>query len=250
MSGYECFADYYDELTANVEYSKIANYILKILKLNNHNPGRVVDLACGTGSLTLELAKVGLDVIGVDSSCDMLSVARNKALEYDKNIFFICQKMQDLDLGQKVDTIICTLDSINHLERKEDVQKTFEKVSKNLKKGAYFIFDVNTIYKHDFILANNTFVYETERVFCVWQNSLDDESHRVFINLDFFEEKNGVYFRNSEEFFENAYREEEIEHMLKKANLEVIDKYDDMTFEPSVKKSERIFYVTRKIENF
>ena len=100
------------------------------------------------------------------------------------------------------------------------------------------------------ILFLQTFVYETERVFCVWQNSLDDESHRVFINLDFFEEKNGVYFRNSEEFFENAYREEEIEHMLKKANLEVIDKYDDMTFEPSVKKSERIFYVTRKIENF
>lgn len=250
MSGYECFADYYDELTANVEYRKIAEYILKILGINNHNPGKVVDLACGTGSLTLELAQMGVDVIGVDSSCDMLSVARNKALEYDNNIFFICQRMQDLELGEQVDTIICTLDSINHLEKKEDVQKTFEKVSKNLKKGAYFIFDVNTIYKHDFILANNTFVYETERVFCVWQNSLDEKNHRVFINLDFFEKKDGVYFRNSEEFFENAYREEEIEHMLKKANLEIIDKYDDMTFGSSVEKSERIFYVTRKIENF
>lgn len=250
MSGYECFAEYYDELTANVEYGKIAEYILNLLKMNNHNPGKVADLACGTGSLTLEFAKRGIDIMGIDASYDMLSVAKNKTLAYDKNIFFICQEMQNLNLGEKVDTIICTLDSLNHLEKKEDVQNTLKKVSKNLKKDAYFIFDLNTIYKHDFVLANNTFVYETEKVFCVWQNNLEKESHKVFINLDFFEEKDGIYFRNSEEFFENAYKEEEIEHMLKKANLEVINKYDDMTFGSPVEKSERIFYVTRKFQKF
>lgn len=247
MSGYECFADYYDDLTANVDYGKIAEYILRILDMNNHDPGKMVDLACGTGSLTLEFSKKGLDIIGVDASYDMLSVAKNKTLEYGENIFFVCQQMQNLELNEEVDTVVCTLDSINHLEKKEDVQRTFQKVSKHLKKGAYFIFDVNTIYKHDFVLANNTFAYETEKIFCVWQNNLDEESHRIYISLDFFEKKGEVYLRNSEEFFENVYQEEEIEHMLKKANLEVIDKYDDMTFGPSVEKSERIFYVTRRI---
>ena len=246
MSAYESFADYYDELTENVEYEKMAGYILKILEIHNHKPGKMVDLACGTGSLTLEFAKKGIDVMGVDASYEMLSVAKNKVLEYDENIFFVCQKMQELELMEQVDTIVCTLDSINHLEKKSDVQKTFEKVSKHLKNGAYFIFDVNTIYKHDFVLANNTFVYETEKIFCVWQNNLDAENHRIFINLDFFEEKDGIYFRSSEEFFENAYAEKEIESMLTKANLEVVDKYSEMTLEQPVETAERIFYVTRK----
>ena len=148
----------------------------------------------------------------------MLCEAMEKSSEEGLNILYLRQKMQNIDLYGTINTCICTLDSINHLTDEKDVAKTFDRVGLFMDDDGLFIFDVNTVYKHRRVLCDNAFVYETDKVFCVWQNSLS-ENDVVEINLDFFEEENGVYYRTSESFCERAYSDECIRKMLSDADL-------------------------------
>lgn len=241
---YNVFADFYDGLMSNVGYSERCDYILRLMKRHNHSMGITLDLACGTGSLTQELALKGVDVYGVDASAEMLCEAMQKSTEKGLNILYLRQKMQNLDLYGTIDTCVCTLDSINHLTSPEDVQKAFDRVALFMDKDGVFMFDVNTVYKHNKVLADNTFVYENEKVFCVWQNTLR-ENNVVDIDLDFFEEENGVYYRTSESFAERAYEDADIKNMLVKAGFEVEAVYGDMSFEPPKADEQRAIYVAR-----
>ncbi len=244
-AGYNSFSEYYDALMQNVGYDERCRYILEIFERLDHDMGLSLDLACGTGSLTVELKKSGVDVYGIDASYDMLSHAREKAEENGLDILFLCQKMQSIDLYGTIDTCVCTLDSINHLVKESDVQKTFERVSLFMNQGGYFLFDANTIYKHSEVLADNTFVYDTDDVFCVWQNSLK-ENNIVEIELDFFEREGKVYYRESERFYERAYSDDELTSMLEKAGFEVVSRFGDMTFEEPKSDEQRVIYVARK----
>ena len=183
---YASFAQYYDSLTHNVEYVRRADYLCTLLAHLGHASGLTLDLACGTGSLTVELAKRGMDIYGIDGSADMLSVARQKAAESGLDLLFLCQKMQKLDLYGTVDTVICALDSINHLTLEKDVQTAFDRVSLFMNPGGWFLFDVNTVYKHRHVLADNIFLYDTDEVYCTWQNHYEEKNDRVSIQLDFF----------------------------------------------------------------
>mgnify|MGYP000233479173 CR=1 FL=1 len=170
MRSYSVFAQYYDELTSNVEYPKRAEYLLELMERLGHAPGLTLDLACGTGSLTLELYKRGVDIYGIDGSVEMLSEARTKCAEAGADILFLCQNMLSIDLYGTVDTALCTLDSLNHLKNGEELQRVFEKVSFFMNPGGYFLFDMNTLYKHQVVLGNETYVYDMDHVYCVWQN--------------------------------------------------------------------------------
>ena len=167
MSGYRYFSQFYDNLTFNVDYKKRADYIQSVLSLYDHDWGLTLDLACGTGSLTLELKRRGVDVFGIDGSAEMLSVAMDKAYDEDLQILFLCQQMEQLDLYGTIDTCVCTLDSLNHITDPEQLQKVFDRVALFMNPDGTFVFDVNTVYKHQQILSNNTFVYDTDSVFCV-----------------------------------------------------------------------------------
>mgnify|MGYP003535703786 FL=1 len=156
--------------------------------------------------------------------------------------------MQSLDLYGTINTCICTLDSINHLTKTDDVAKTFDKVGLFMDNDGLFVFDVNTVYKHREILKDNTFVFENDKVFCVWQNALR-ENDIVDINLDFFEEENGVYYRSSESFSERAYSDEKIRQMLKNAGFKVEAVYGDLTFEKPEDTEQRTIYVARMVNS-
>lgn len=242
---YEVFADFYDKLTGNVEYSKRAQYILSILKKHNHDAGLTLDLACGTGSLTLELKKAGVDIYGIDGSADMLSVALQKASEAGEQILYLKQKMQSIDLYGTIDTCLCTLDSISHLTDKKDVQKTFDRVSLFMNPQGLFVFDVNTVYKHREILKDNVFVFDTDEVYCVWQNT-PLEDNMVEISLDFFIPEENNYYRMTETFRERAYTVEELSEMLTGAGFEVEGIYGDMTCLPPEDTEQRLTFVARK----
>ena len=246
MKSYSDFAEFYDCLTQNVGYDKKADYLIELFKRHNHNAGITLDLACGTGTLTLELKKRGLDIYGIDASCEMLTIAQQKAFENDQNIMFICQKMQNLDLYGTIDTCICSLDSINHLTSLADVQKTFERISMFMNPGGLFVFDTNTVYKHKYVLGDNCYIYDTEKVFCAWQNNYNEKNNKVMITLDFFEPDGKLYRRSSEQFSERAYTRSEITEMLTKAGFGLESVYDDMTFEAPKPNSEREIYVARK----
>ena len=245
---YGVFAQYYDALTKNVNYEEMADYLCALLEREGHKAGLTLDLACGTGSLTLALAKRGIDVYGADASMEMLSVAQEKAAEEGRSLLFLCQKMQTIDLYGTVDTVFCALDSINHLTREEDVRKTFRRVSLFLNPEGYFIFDLNTLYKHRCVLKDNAFLYDTETVFCAWQNRLEEKTDRVEITLDFFEKEGSCYYRSSERFYERAYPLEQISDWLEEAGLSVQAVYESGTFHSPSDTAERVTFAEKKRE--
>lgn len=244
---YGVFAEFYDKLTGNVHYKERADYLLEICERFNHDTGITLDLACGTGTLTLELKRRGVDVYGIDGSPEMLSEASMKAFEEELDVLFLCQKMQSIDLYGTIDTCFCTLDSINHMVKKEDVEKTFGRVSLFMNQGGLFVFDVNTVYKHKEVLKDNVFVFDTDEVYCVWQNTPVDE-YVEEISLDFFiPDENGRYIKESERFRERAYETHELKEMLKVAGFEVLSVFGDMTFESPADTEQRLYFVARKL---
>ncbi len=248
MSSYTYFAEFYDTLTRNVGYEKRADYLMELFSRHGHEPGLTLDLACGTGSLTLELHKRGIDIFGADASSDMLSIAQQKFDEEERSTLFLRQKMQRLELYGTINTCICTLDSINHLTSAEDVVNTFRRVSKYLEDDGLFVFDCNTVYKHQHILGDNCYIYDTKKVFCAWQNNYEPKDNRVIITLDFFESDGKGYRRYSEQFSELAYTREETASMLGRAGLVIEAVYDDMSFEEPKPDSQREIYVVRKMK--
>ena len=246
MSSYSFFAKYYDELTQNVEYSRRADYFSALLLSCGIESGTVLDLACGTGSLTVELARRGYDMIGVDASGDMLCRAQNKAFESGVSPMFLCQRMQELDLYGTVDAAVCSLDSINHLTDEEDVRRTFERLRLFVAPGGVFIFDVNTVYKHKNVLGDNAFVYEYPDVFCVWQNSFNGQDNTVDIELDFFEKSGETYKRRSENFSERAYEIDFLKSLLDKTGFDTEFVFDDMSREPLRADSQRAVIAARR----
>lgn len=246
MSGYGVFADYYDALTLNVDYESRARYIVNTLKNLGHEMGLTLDLACGTAKLTVVLKKLGVDVYGADASEEMLSFAYENAAENGFNILFLCQKMQELDLYGSIDTCVCTLDSINHMTDKSDVEKAFKRVALFMNKGGCFLFDVNTVYKHKNILGDNTFVYDLDEVYCVWENSLK-ENNIVDININLFVPEGELYERYEESFCERAYSDFEITSMLENAGFKVLKRYGDMSESDPAEDEQRVIYIAQRI---
>ncbi len=244
MNSYNEFAKFYDSLTRNVNYRDISLFIDRVLEENSTKRGILLDLACGTGTLSVEMSKLGYDVIGVDYSNEMLSEAMQKSHLAKQNILFLCQPMQELNLYGTVDCAICVLDSLNHINN-DDLIKTFQKVSLFLNPRGYFIFDINTKYKHEQILANNTFVYDCDDIYCVWQNSLNKNC--VNISLDFFKREDDVYYRSEENFFEYTYDVSFLEELIKKNDLEIVNCYDDYSKKVPNSQTQRIVFVTRKV---
>ena len=245
---YGVFSEFYDALTANVSYDTVSQVLSYLLTRYGKSRGLLLDLACGTGSVSVRMAQKGYEVIGVDLSPEMLSEAQNKAYSAGQNILFLCQDMTALDLYGTVDAAVCTLDGLCHLPDEESVFAALQKVSLFMNPGGVFLFDVNSVYKHRAVLGNNTFVYDTDDVYCVWQNTLLSDGVTVQMDLDFFEPVSdaGDYVRQSERFTERAYPKETLEAMLKKAGFTVLDVFDGYSGKPAHDTSERLLFAVRK----
>lgn len=244
---YNDFAYSYDTLMQDVDYKKRTDYICSLFKAFDRMPTLMLDLACGTGEFSNRFAECGVSVIGVDMSYDMLSVAREKSAEQGNDILYLCQDAAKLDLYGTVDGAICCLDSLNHITDYDKFCEAIARVSLFLEKDRLFIFDVNTPYKHREILGNNTFVIDTEDVYCVWQNEYNDTDNTVEINLDFFTPDGDTYYRTSESFCERAYTDSEIENALENAGLKIEAVYEEMTQNSPTDTTQRVVYVTRKV---
>lgn len=241
MNCYNDFAYIYDALTDDVDYDKFLQFIKRIFKLNNLSPQLVLELACGTGNFTKKLSDEGYDVIALDSSEQMLDVAREKC----EDVLFLNQDMTEFELYGTVDAIVCVLDGVNYVTDKRKLQKMFKLCHNYLNYDGLLIFDINSEYKLKNIIGNNTFIQDTEDIFYTWENELIKD--KVNFYLTFFVKENEEYLRFDEVHTERIYKESELCDMLKKADFEVSGVYGDFDVKKPSKKSERIFICAKKI---
>lgn len=232
------------------QYQDAAHYYNRLIRENstvitkrekNDSKGILLDLACGTGTLSVLLADLGWDVIGVDSSSGMLSCAK----QHEK-VSYICQDMTELDLYGTVDAAVCCFDALNHLLDEQDLLDTFKRVSLFMNPGGVFVFDVNTVYCHETVFADNIFVSETDGIYCVWRHEKQDDDI-MFVSLSVFEkQENGLYKRHDETNIERAYSLKLISKLCEKSGFKVAGCYDFLTENKARENNNRVVFVCKK----
>lgn len=241
MGAYEALAVSYDRLTNDVDYEATVAFYEEILKQEGLKPRTAVDLACGTGSVTAILARKGLQVIGVDMSEEMLTVASQKAAD----AWFICQKLQQLRLPKAVDLAVCALDSLDYITDPEDCKEAIRKTYKYLNPGGIFIFDVNTPEKLR-AMDGQVFLDEDEDVYCVWRGEFDEKTNICSYGMDLFQRKGNLWERSFEEHREYAYSADQLVGFLKDAGFTHIRVYGDCRMEAPQEGEQRIYIKARK----
>lgn len=246
MSAYEALAASYDGLTYDVAYEKILAFYERIFRRYRLTPETVIDLACGTGTMSLLLARKGYSVLGADASEQMLMEASRKAAALAENApYFICQKMQSLRLPYEVDAALCCLDGINYLTKPTDCARTFSRVYRALRAGGVFIFDINTPYKLK-SLDGQVFLDENDETYCVWRAAFDEKKNMLRYGMDLFQRSGEVWLRSAEEHDEYAYEPEELTRMLKEAGFGRIEVFSDRKFTEPKETELRIYIAARK----
>lgn len=248
MSIYSAMAHHYDAFTDDVPYAEWAVYVQTLFAKFGAEPKLILDLACGTGSLTLELAKAGYEMIGVDMSADMLAEAMQKTAELDMRPLFLKQRMETLDLYGTVDAIVCGLDSINYLVKPGSLDAAFARVSLFLEDDGLFIFDVNTEKKFKTI-DMQAFVRESENCFCVWQADYEAETRLMEYYLDFFvRDDDERYDRYTEHHTERMYPLEELQRALESHEMRLEGVFGELSTDAPDPDADRIFVVARRIK--
>lgn len=241
---YNRFAYLYDELINDVDYKKWTDYYFKIFQRYALNPKLGLDLGCGTGNMTVEFAKRGIEMTGIDLSEDMLMVAREKSEGLD--ILYLNQDMCQFELYGTVDFIVSSLDCINYITDKRNLLKVMKLANNYLNPGGLFIFDINTRHKLENVIGNNTFILENDDVFCSWQNEYDKKRRICDFYLTFFMKNGEEYTRFDEEHSERAYEIDEIKSLIESSGMRLLKVYHDLSFENPGKNSERVFFVAQE----
>ncbi len=251
---YGAISTIYDKINSNVDYAAWADFFEACFdKLLPCRPELMLDLACGTGSMTLELAARGYDMIGVDGSPDMLNVAYDRKFDLDlpRDVLFLLQDMREFELYGTVGAVSCCLDSLNYLTGDGELEKCFSLVHNYLDPDGLFLFDVNTPHKFANVYGKNVYVYEEddcgEGSFCIWQNYYDEQTRLCDFSLTVFEknDNNEDYSRRDELQTERCYSRAEIEKALENTGFELIGFYSDFQFTPATETDERWYVVAR-----
>ena len=245
MDAYHELAKSYDRLTNDVDYEATVDFYMQILEREGVKPRTVVDLACGTGSVTEILAGQGYEVTGVDMSEEMLTEAMSKVMDMENPPRFVCQKLQELHLPVAVDMAVCALDSLDYVTDPADCAEAIRRTYKALNPGGIFIFDVNTPEKLR-AMDGQVFLDEDDDVYCVWRGEFDEETNICSYGMDLFQREGDVWHRSFEEHREYAYSAQQLVGYLKDAGFTNIEVYADQLFEAPREGEQRIYIKARK----
>ena len=245
MNAYHALAASYDRLTGDVDYAAVVDFYNAILAREGLQPRTAADLACGTGSVGILLARQGLQVTGVDLSEDMLCQASAKAMEEELPICFVCQPLQQLKLPRGVDLAVCALDSMDYILDPADCQEAIHRVYKALNPGGCFIFDVNTSEKLR-AMDGQVFLDEDDDVYCVWRGEFNEETNILSYGMDLFQRCGKTWQRSFEEHMEYAYSQTQLTEFLKTAGFTSVAVYADRRFEAPREGEQRIYFKARK----
>ena len=248
MDSYGFLAESYDQLTTDVRYRAWADYLEKHFSKAPIPVHTVLDLACGTGSLTAELALRGYEMIGVDQSPEMLAVAAEKCrdLDVEEAPIFLCQSMEKLDLYGTIDACVCCLDSVNYVTRPAALKRAFSRVHLFLMPGGLFVFDVKTPEALEGA-DGEVFLDETEDTFCVWRADYSPKRRTLTYGMDIFRQReDGAWDRGEEVHEEYAYTPEELEQYLREAGFVDVRCWGNLKLRAPNPGEERIFFTARK----
>lgn len=248
MESYTSFAKVYDTFMDNVPYEEWGTYLHELLKEYGVEDGLILDLACGTGSLTRLLAHKGYDMIGVDYSQEMLQIAMDKAEQDHQDILYLAQDMREFELYGTVKAVVSICDSINYITEDKDLKTVFELVNNYLDPQGIFIFDLNTIFKYEEQLGENTFAESREDCSFIWDNYYDEIEQINEYQLTLFveDEETSMYQKMEEIHYQKAYTLERIKQLLEEAGMEFLVSYDAFTRDSVKEDSERIYIIARE----
>ena len=249
MEAYTGFAAVYDTFMDNVPYGEWCEYLTGLLKENGVESGLVLDLGCGTGSLTELLAARGYDMIGIDYSEEMLELAAGKRAESGQDILYLCQDMREFELYGTVRAVVSICDCINYITDPADLAEVFSLVNNYLDPQGIFIFDFNTEYKYREVLGNQVIAEDRDECSFIWENYYNHTSMINEYELTLFvreDEEASLYRKYQESHFQKAYTLREMRGLLEKAGLKFVAAYDAYTKKAPMYTSERITVIARE----
>ncbi len=246
MNAYEALALSYDSLTQDIPYEEMLAYMEALLQNHGIRPQSVLDLACGTGSMSVLLARRGYQVLAADRSEEMLTMAWEKAAELERPPYFICQSMERLCIPYQVDWVVCCLDSINYITQPDACRNVIQRVYDGLSSGGVFIFDINSQEKLRG-LDGQVFLDENEDAYCVWRAEFDRKENICYYGMDIFRrEGRDLWSRSFEEHREYAYTAEQLTEYLHQAGFSSVELYGDRRFDAPKDGEQRIYFYAQK----
>ncbi len=250
MEAYKGFASIYDIFMEDTDYDGWVRYLHCIWDRYGLKPELIADIGCGTGNMTQRLAQEGYDMIGIDLSEDMLTIARQKAEEAGLDILYLMQDMRQFELYGTVQCIISLYDSLNYITEEEELLQVFRLVNNYLHPGGLFIFDLNTEYKFKNVLGDNTYAETTENAAYIWENCYDEKEcvNEFYMNFFIEDEKTKKYQRFEEFHYEKAYSTDTIKRLIEESGMEFVDMFDAFTFHPPRNDSGRIYVIAREMK--
>lgn len=247
MEAYTSFASVYDIFMDNIPYEEWAEYLSGLLAEYEVTDGIVLDLGCGTGTLTELMAARGFDMIGVDYSEEMLEIAMEKRAESGRDILYLLQDMREFELYGTVRAVISICDSLNYITEEEELEEVFRLVNNYLDPEGVFIFDFNTVYKYREILGDQTIAESREDCSFIWDNYYYEEEQINEYELSLFlQEEGNLYRKYVETHYQKGYELETIKSLLEKSGMKFVTAYDAFTRNPPTKESERVYVIARE----
>ena len=224
MEAYTDFAGVYARIMQDIPYDRWTKIIHRILKEHRIKDGLVLDLACGTGEMTRRLKALGYDMIGVDSSADMLQEAYKEDTE---GILYLQQDMRSFELYGTVRAIVSTCDSMNYLTKEKDLVKTLKLVNNYLDPDGVFIFDLKTVHFYKDVMGDRVEAQNLEDCSYIWDNLYDEKRHLNEYDLTLFIREGETYRKSEEIHLQRAYTLTEIKKAIKSAGMVFLDAFDE-----------------------
>lgn len=245
MESYNGLAQIYDN-TIDMDYEKWTKFVFEYFK----NKGielkgkKLLELACGTGNMTLRLKSQGIDITAIDLSDEMLYAAQQKALKKRCKILFVNQNIIDFNINKKFDLVFSFCDGYNYITEETDLAKSFGRVYSHLNNGGYFLFDISTPFKLKNNIGNNTFTCNEGEMYYIWDNYIDDDILEMYIT--FFVKEGSLYRRFKEHHVQRAWEYDYLKESLNRAGFKDIDTFDDYTFNKAQDNSIRATFICKK----
>lgn len=247
MEAYSDFSKVYDTFMDDTPYEKWCGFLVSLLKKEGIEDGLVLDMGCGTGTLTEMLEQAGYDMIGIDNSMDMLQIAMEKQREKKKDsILYLLQDMREFELYGTVRAVVSICDSLNYLLEKKELVQTFHLVNNYLDPEGIFLFDFNTAYKYKEIIGDSVIAENREECSFIWENYYDDETGMNEYDLTVFIKEGKLYRKFEETHYQRGYTLQEVKEALKQAGLIFLEAFDGETYKQPHENSERIFVMAKE----